>query len=131
MAIKTQKVTNGQNLITQSEAPAPELIVVDKLRTDLSVNFVLTGETRVSVTPDKRIPRKKRNIKPLAIYPPRKDTIPNQDKNTLGLQKDQCLPPHLTPFSPGFKSLRNEANYDNPETIDTSPSDENDTSRTN
>ena len=50
--IKTQKVTNGPNLITQSEAPSPELIVVDKLRTDLSVNSVLTGETIASITPE-------------------------------------------------------------------------------
>ena len=35
--IKTQKVTNGPNLITQSEAPVPELIVVDKLQTDISL----------------------------------------------------------------------------------------------
>ena len=28
-SIKTQKVTNGPNLITQSEAPALEVIVVD------------------------------------------------------------------------------------------------------
>ena len=29
--IKTQKVTNGTNLITQSEAPEPEVIVVDNI----------------------------------------------------------------------------------------------------
>ena len=91
-----------------------------KLRTYLSVNFVLTGETKTSVTPGKRIPRKKRNIKSLATSPPRNDKSLNQDKNTLGLQKDQCLPPHVPPFLTGFKSLRNEANYDNPETTYTS-----------
>ena len=48
---KKKKVTNGPNLITQSESQAPEVIVVDKLRTDLSVNSGLTGETRASVTP--------------------------------------------------------------------------------
>ena len=42
-SIKTQKVTNGPNLINQSEAPATEVIMVDKLQTDLSVNYVLTG----------------------------------------------------------------------------------------
>ena len=40
--IKTQKVTNAPTLITQPEAPAPEVIVVDKLRTDISVNPELT-----------------------------------------------------------------------------------------
>ena len=49
-SIKTKKVTNGQKLITQSEEPVPESILVKKLRTDLSVNYGLTGETRASVT---------------------------------------------------------------------------------
>ena len=30
-SIKTKKLTNGPNFITQSKAPAPEVIVVDKL----------------------------------------------------------------------------------------------------
>ena len=63
--------------------------------------------------------------------PSRKDPIPNQNKNTLGIQRDQCLPPHLPPFPPGFKSLRNEENYDYNETKDTSSTDKDDTSRTN
>ena len=63
--------------------------------------------------------------------PPRKDPITNQDKNNLGLQKYQWLPPHVTPFPTGFKSLRNKKNGDNPETTDTSRTDKDDTSRTN
>ena len=129
--IKTKRVINGPNLITQSEAPAPEVIVVDKLRTGLSVNSGLTGETRASVTPGKLITKKKRKRKSLAMYTPRKDTNPNQNKNTLELQKDQYLPSHVTPFSSGFKSLKNEANDDNLETTDTSRTDKDDTSRTN
>ena len=65
------------------------------------------------------------------MYPPRKGPIPNQDKNTLVIQKDLCLPSHVTPFSSGFKSLRNNSNDDNPETTDTSRTDKDDTSRTN
>ena len=61
--------------------------MVDKLRTDLSVNSILIGETRASVIPEKHITKKKRNIKSLAPSLPRKDPIPNQNKNTLGLQK--------------------------------------------
>ena len=76
---------------------------MDKLRTYLSVNSVLTGETRMTATTGKRIPRKKRNIKSLATSPPRNDKILNQDKNALGLQKYQCLPPHVPEFPPGFK----------------------------
>ena len=65
------------------------------------------------------------------MYLPRKDQIPNQDKNTLGIQKYQCLPTHVPPFSPAFKSLRYEANDDNPKTTDTSRTDKYDTSHTN
>ena len=49
--INTQKVTNGPNLITQSESPAPEVMVVDNIITDLSIKPGLTGVKRVSVTP--------------------------------------------------------------------------------
>ena len=101
-SINTQKSTYGQNLITQSEAPAPEVIVVVKLLTGLSIMSGLTGETRASVTPEKGIPRKKMKIKSPATSPPGKDSIPNQDKNTLGIQKNQCLPPHVPPFTPEF-----------------------------
>ena len=48
--IKTQKVTNGPNLITQSESPAPEVMVVETIITDLSIKPGLTGVKRVSVT---------------------------------------------------------------------------------
>ena len=65
------------------------------------------------------------------MSPPRKDPIPNQYKNTLGIQKHQCLSSHVIPFSSGIKSLRNKANDDNPETTDTSCTDKDDTSRTN
>ena len=40
--IRTQKVTNGPNLITQSELPATEVIVVEKIKYDLSFNSILT-----------------------------------------------------------------------------------------
>ena len=60
-SIKTQNLTNGINLITPLEAPAPEVIAVDKLRTGLYVNSVLTGETIASAATEKRIPEKKKN----------------------------------------------------------------------
>ena len=108
-------------MINQSEAQAPELIVVEKLRTDLYGNYGLKEETRAIVTPEKSIPGKKINIKSIATSPPRKYPIPNQDKTTS----------HIPPFPPGFKSLRNEANDDNPETTYTSRTDKYDTSHTN
>ena len=52
----------------------------------------LTGEKRVNVTPEKRIPNKQKYIKPKA----------------------------LSLFLPGNKILLNEDNDDNPETTDTS-----------
>ena len=65
------------------------------------------------------------------MSPPRKDPISDQDKNILWLQKYQCLPPHVPLFPPVFKSLRNEANDNNPETTNTSRTDKDDASRTN
>ena len=90
----------------------------------------VTGETRAIVAPENLIPRKKIRIKSLATSPPRKDPIPNQNKNTLGLEKDQSLPPHVPPIPPGFKSLRNQANYDSPESTDNSRTYKDDMSRT-
>ena len=61
------------NMISQSEAPEPEEIVVRKhQRYTASVTYSLasstgetglTGGTRVNVTPEKRIPKKKKYIK--------------------------------------------------------------------
>ena len=101
--------------------------MVPKIRTDLSI---LSGVTGDSIPPEKRIPRKKSKIKSLASLPPRKYPIPNLDKNNLGIEKDQSLPPHIHKFPPGFKSLRNEADDDHHESTDTSRTDKDDTSST-
>ena len=62
------------NIISKSEAPAPEEIEVQKHRRDTACytsyfssstgETGLTGGTRVSLTPGKRIPKKKKNINP-------------------------------------------------------------------
>ena len=65
------------------------------------------------------------------MSPPRKDPITNQDKNNLGIQKYQCLPPQVPTFPTIFKSLINEAKDDNPEITDTSFTDKDDTPLTN
>ena len=44
-----------------------------------TVETGLTGVKRASVTPERRIPNKKKYIKSLALFPLRKDPIPNQD----------------------------------------------------
>ena len=85
------------------------------VQTNLSVLSGVTGATGASVMPEKRVPRKKIKNKTLATLPPQKDPIQNQDKNTLDIEKDQILPPHVPQFPPVFKSLRNEANDDNHE----------------
>ena len=90
----------------------------------------LTGGTRASVTPEKRIPKRKKS-KPLAMSPPRKYPIKNQDKNIIGLKKDQWLTPEVPLFLPGNKSLRNKENDNNPETTDTSHTEKDDMSHTN
>ena len=76
----------------------------NKIRTDVSIFY---GRTGAGVNPEKRIIRRKNNMKSLAISPPRKDLIPNQDINMLGTEKYQSLPPQLTKFRPGYKSLIN------------------------
>ena len=65
------------------------------------------------------------------MSPPRKYPIPNQDLKHIKLKKDQCLTADVPPFLPGNKSLRNEENDDNPETIDTSHTEKDDMSHTN
>ena len=89
-------------MISQSEAPAPEEIVVRKHQRDTAFHTSslssstgetgLTGGKIVNVTPEKRIPKKKKYIKPK----------------------------YLSPFLPGNKIVLNKDNYDNPETADTS-----------
>ena len=72
---------------------------MDKIRTGLSIlsgateetSSGLTGETRAIVTPEKRIFNKENKEKSLAMYPPGKDPIPNQDKKTLGLQNNNAF----------------------------------------
>ena len=71
-----------------------------KIRTGVSL---LSGGTGDSVTPEKRTPRKKKNKKSLAMSPPKKDQIPNQDIDRLGTNNDQSLPPHLAKYFPGYK----------------------------
>ena len=51
--IKTKNVTNRPKSITQSEAPAPEEIVLEKLWTDLSVFSGETGDTSSGLTGEK------------------------------------------------------------------------------
>ena len=99
------------NMITQSEEPAPEEIVVRKYQrytssytsylSSSTVETGLTGVTRVNVTPEKLIPKKHKYIKPTA----------------------------LSPFLPGNKILLNEENDDNPETTSTSLSGKDDMSQ--
>ena len=93
-------------MIYQSEAPAPEEIEVHKNRRDISSLSALTGETgliggtRVNVTPETRITKKRKNLKSLT----------------------------LSPSFSGNKILLNEENDHNPKTTDTSKSEKDDMS---
>ena len=62
-------------------------------------------------------------MKSLAMLPPRKDPIPNQDINTLGTKKYQILPPQFAKFCPGYKSLRNKSEDGCNDYTDTSRTD--------
>ena len=106
--LSRQNMKKRPNMISQSEAPEPEEIEVHKHRIDKSYLSAateeksLTGGTRVSLTPEKFILKKKKNIKSL----------------------------DLSPFLPGNKILLNEINDNNPETTDTSQSEKYDMSHT-
>ena len=90
----------------------------------------LTGETRASITPEKRIPKKKKRKNPQIRLHQEKVQFQIRIK-TLGTKQYQCLPSDIPPFYSGIKSLRNDANDDNPETTDTSRTDKDDTLHTN
>ena len=79
-----------------------------KIRTDVSI---FPGGMGASVTPEKRIPINKRNMKSPAISPPRKDLIPNQDINRLITKQGPSIPPIKAKYPPVFKPLFNDA-YD-------------------
>ena len=64
------------------------------------------------------------------MSPPRKDPIKNKNKNSLLIEKDQSIPPHLPNCPPGFKYSRNEAADDHQESTDTLRTDKDDWSRT-
>ena len=59
--IKTQKVINTPNFISQLEPSAPkEILVKSKMRTDV---YILTGVTGASATPEIHMTREESNIK--------------------------------------------------------------------
>ena len=76
--------------------------------------------TGSSLTPERRIPRKKNNMKSLAMFPPGNYPIPNQYINRLSTEKDQSLPPQLSKYCPRYKSLINEAEDDRNDSTDIS-----------
>ena len=63
-------------------------MVEDKIKTGVSI---FSGGIGASVTPEKRIPRNKINIKSPAMFTPRKDPIPNQYINRLITEKNQVF----------------------------------------
>ena len=65
-------------------------------------------------------------MKSLAMLPPRKDPIPNQDINILGTKKYQSLPLQLSKYFPGYKSLINEAEDGRNDSTDTSRTEKED-----
>ena len=76
------------------------------MKTDVSTFY---GGTGASVTPEKRIPGNKRNIKSPAMSPPRKYPIPNQDINRLITKKYANLSPIKAKYPSRFKPLFNDA----------------------
>ena len=52
-------------------------------------------------------------MKSLAMSPPRKDPIPNQDKNRLFTKQYPILPPIIEKYAPGYKLLFNDTHDQN------------------
>ena len=59
-------------------------MVDNNIRTDISVLYRWTGAI---ITQEKRILINEKNMKSLAMTPPKKDLIPNQYVNILGKKK--------------------------------------------
>ena len=76
------------------------------MRTDASILYGLMGSI---VTLEKLIPRKKMNMKSPLMSPPRN----NPDINILITEKYPILPLHLEKYTPGYKSLLNDAHDPN------------------
>ena len=78
-------------MITQSEAPSPEEIQVHKHQIDISDLSAATENSfnrrnKRTFNTRKRITKNKQYVKYLALFPLRKDPIPNQDKKNYGAQ---------------------------------------------
>ena len=58
------------------------------MRTD---DYIFSVATGASVTPEKRIPGKKKKMKSFAMLPQINDLITNQGINMLGTEKDLIL----------------------------------------
>ena len=80
------------------------------MQTDVSTFSVGTG---ASVTPVKRIPIRKSNMKSPTMSSPRKDPIPYQYINRLIKNQYTSLPPHLAKYYPGYKLLLDNAHDPN------------------
>ena len=59
-------------------------------------------------------------MKSLEVFPPIRDTIPNPYINMLGTKKYQVLPPQLSKFITGYKSLINKSEDGRNDFTDTS-----------
>ena len=84
--------------------------MVSKITTDVSL---LSG-IGASITPEIRIPRKKRNLKSPENLPPRNNPVPNQDSTIITTQQDPNLPPHLSKLPTEHKPFIDDAHFSNP-----------------
>ena len=62
----------------------------------------------------------KKNMNSFVMQLPRKDPIPNQDINRLGIKKYQSIPLKSAKHFPGYKSLLNEEENGCNDSTDTS-----------
>ena len=97
--------------------------------TEIPTGVYLLSVTGAIATLERRIPRRKGNLKSPEILPPREYTIPNQYSTIIIIQNNPNLPPHLSKLPTGNKTFIDNTHSSNPtenEHTDTTENSRND-----
>ena len=104
-------MTNISGIISQLELWAPQEIL---LVTEIPTGVYLLSVTGAIATLERRIPRRKGNLKSPEILPPREYTIPNQYSTIIIIQNNPNLPPHLSKVPTVNKPFIDYTHFSNP-----------------
>ena len=75
--------------------------------------FIFCMEERKKALLQKNTLQEKSNMKSPAMYPSRKDNIPNQDINRIITKQDPTLPPIIEKYPLGYKPIFNDTHDPN------------------